>query len=626
MKQLILASYNFIAAYMLPFLVSLTLSLIFTPIVRRFALKYKFASYPKQDRWRRRVVASLGGIAIFFAFLIPYLIFGDHDLVSIGFLFGSFGIFWLGIVDDVVHIKADTKLIGQIIVACIIMMFGIKFDFSLSPLVNIPLTILWIVGIINAFNLLDNMDGLCAGVAAISALILSIYSIMNNNMQLIALSLIVLGSALGFLKYNFNPAKIFMGDCGSMFLGYVLAVGALMGTVKEKSGLLVTMSIPALVLAVPIFDTIFVTLTRTINSRPISQGGKDHTSHRLVFLGLTERNAVLVLYGISAVCGGGALLHNKLNFLHMSIFLAILFVALVMFGIFLSSEVKVYSEEEFSSVKNKKKFNGKILFNGFIYNKRRIVEVILDFIIIAISYISAFILRFEGISFKLNIPLMLESLPIILIIKLLMFYFFGLYRGVWRYIGLYDVISIFKATFSGSILSIIALFFLFRFGHYSRTVFIIDWLITFISVSGIRILFRLYREFFANIRLTGKRILIFGAGDAGELTLREVRQNKALGYKAIGFVDDDKAKSDKIIHGVKVLGMGKDLEKLIYKYKIDEVLISIPYSNRRKITEICKVCDKINIPYREVSKIIQIKRIGGNYESDELDGEAKRGV
>lgn len=599
---------NIFFQYGLSFSLALFLSLVLTPLARRLAVRYKFVTYPKQNRWRMRVVASLGGVAIFAAFLFPYLMFCSYDLKSIGFIFGALGIFWLGLVDDIVHIKPDTKLIGQIMIACVSIMFGINFNISSTPLINIPLTIFWIVGAVNAFNLLDNMDGLCAGVASITALILCIHSIMNNNMQLAVMALILLGATVGFLRYNFNPAKIFMGDCGSMFLGYTLAAISLFGTSKEKSGLLITMAIPVLVLAVPIFDTIFVTIARTLSNRPISQGGRDHTSHRLVTLGLSERNAVLLLYAISAVCGMGALLYTKLNFIHMSILLMLLFVGLFVFGIFLGTEVKVYSISEINNLKDKKKLNGRIIFNGFVYNKRRIVEVILDFIIISTSYIAAFALRFEGDLFYLNIPLILASLPIVVIIKLLMFYLFGLYRGVWRYIGLYDATAIFKATALGSILSVVAFVFLFRFQQYSRTVFVIDWLITFISISGVRILFRSYKEFFANVRLGGKRILIFGAGDAGELTLREVRQNRGLGYKPVGFVDDDEDKLDRIIHGIRVLGAGKDLEKLIDKHKVDEILVAISNSNKKKMAEINGICNKANIPLREVSKIIQIKK------------------
>jgi len=589
----------------LPFFASLILSLFITPLVRVYAVKYKLVTFPKQDRWRRRVVASFGGSAIFLAFLITFLIFGAYDLKFLGFIIGSIAIFSLGFIDDIIHIKPDTKLIGQITVACIMIMFGVTFNIFSSPLANIPLTILWIVGIINAFNLLDNMDGLSAGIAAIAALVLCIHSLINGSAQLGVLSVIILGSALGFLRYNFSPAKIFMGDCGSMFLGFVLAAGSLMGAVGERSGLLIAMAIPVLVLAVPIFDTILVTLTRSFNDRPISKGGRDHASHRLVALGLSEKKAVLFLYAISAVCGLGAILYTRVNLLVISLLMGILFIALFIFGMFLGSEVKVYHEEELGTVNGKKKMNGKVVFlNGFIYNKRRIAEVIIDLIIVIISYIAAFLLRYEGVFSEMRIALILESLPIVLIVKMLMFFFFGLYRGVWRYVGLYDLIAIVKATSLGSILSIITIVFLFRFENYSRSIFVIDWLMTFMCISGVRVLFRMYKEFFANVRIAGKRILIFGAGDAGELVLREIRQNRNLGYKAIGFVDDDDKKLNRIIHGVKVLGKGSNLEKLIHKYKIDELLVAIPVSHKRRVADIYSICQKNNIAFTEISKII----------------------
>ncbi|MCM8782057.1 MAG: undecaprenyl/decaprenyl-phosphate alpha-N-acetylglucosaminyl 1-phosphate transferase [Candidatus Omnitrophica bacterium] len=212
MKTFIFVPISFFFKYGLPFSLALSLSLILTPIIRKFAVKHKFVSFPKKDRWRKRLVASLGGVAIFIAFLLPYLIFGTSNLMFLGFVFGALGIFWLGVMDDIKHIKPDTKLIGQIIIACIVTMFGIGFNVSSMSLINIPLTIFWMVGITNAFNLLDNMDGLCAGIAAISSFVLGIYSVMNRNVHLTVLSLILFGATLGFLKYNFNPAKIIMGN------------------------------------------------------------------------------------------------------------------------------------------------------------------------------------------------------------------------------------------------------------------------------------------------------------------------------------------------------------------------------------------------------------------------------
>lgn len=593
--------------YILAFFISFIITFIATPIVRAFSIRNRIVSYPKKDRWRKRVVATLGGVSIFTSTTIVFLLFSKFDISFLGFLIGGMLIFCLGLTDDIIHIKPDTKLIGQIIVACFVIMFGVAFNITSNPLINLLFTILWIVGIINSFNLLDNMDGLCVGITAISSAMLAIHSLMNANTQLLLFSIAILGACLGFLRFNFTPAKIFMGDCGSMFLGYNLAMIALFGAAKEKSGLLMTLALPSMFLAVPIFDTLLVTLSRTMNNRPISKGGRDHISHRLVALGMSEKTAVIFLYIVSGICGLLAVTYEKMNIIINAIIITILAVSLLVFGIFLGSEVQVYSESELERLRRYKRLNGKVILNGFVYNKKRILEVILDFILITISYVASYLLRYEGMLSDTTISLILQSLPILLILKFFMFYFFGLYRGVWCYIGLYDLVAIFKATTASTVLSIVVILFLFRFKDYSRTVFIIDWFITFVFISGVRILFRIYKEFFANIRLTGKRILIFGAGDAGELALREIRQNRALGYKPVGFVDDDESKQNRVIHGIKVLGRGDELEKLIYKYKVDEVLIAIPSSKTSRLKDIQHICSKVNIPFGEISKIIPEK-------------------
>ena len=176
-----------------------------------------------------------------------------------------------------------------------------------DPVLTVLVTMAWIVVVTNAFNLLDNMDGLSAGTAAIAALVLATEAVTRGDAAGAGLALAVGGAALGFLPYNFHPARIFMGDCGSMVLGYALAVVSIAEPWRDSTNLLLTLAVPFLVLAIPLFDTMFVTITRTMSRRPISQGGRDHTSHRLVFLGLPEPKAVLLLYALSLGMGALAL-------------------------------------------------------------------------------------------------------------------------------------------------------------------------------------------------------------------------------------------------------------------------------------------------------------------------------
>jgi len=592
----------------LPFLIAFLASLLLTPMVRIFATKFGWVAQPNAGRWHKKNTPVLGGIAIFLSFLIPYSIFARLDWTFLAFVVCSLAAFGLGLVDDLLHIKPNTKLIGQIIVASILINFGFRINIPVFAYLSIPVTIVWIIGIMNAFNLLDNMDGLCAGISFIAAATLFIYSILNSNPELALIAAVLAGSTLGFLKYNFNPAKIFMGDCGSLFLGFTFATLALFGTQKEASSLVFVIIIPLLILAVPVFDTLLVTFTRSMNSRPISQGGKDHTSHRLVALGLSEKKAVLLLYIVALVCGSGAILYDIANKALVLILSSILVIGLLLFGMFLGG-VEVYSEDNLKAKRiKKKKVNGMpVILNGFIYNKRRVVEVIIDFVIICIAYVSAYLLRFEGVISPENQELLVVSLSIIIPIKLVMFFVFGLYRGVWKYIGLHDATAIFKAVSAGSAISVIMLLFLSRFEGYSRSLFIIDWLVLLFLASGVRIALRSFREFFAVQSARSKRILIIGAGDAGELLLREIRYNRNLDYIPVGFLDDDMKKAGKSIHGVPVLGTTRHLAAFCRKKKIDELLIAVPSVSDIHLAAIFEKCRKYHITFRHISSIMPIK-------------------
>ena len=290
----------------------------------------------------------------------------------------------------------------------------------------------------------------------------------------------------------------------------------------------------------------------------------------------------------------------------VTIFVVLTVIVLLFFGIFLSG-VETYSEKEFEKVKEKKLKNGKVVFNTFIWQKRRIAEVIIDFTLICIAYYSAHLLRFEGKISPANFVLIAKSLPLIIVIKFACFGYFGLYKGVWKYIGINDLISIFKAVSSGTILSIIFLTITFRFQEYSRVVFIIDWLLTLFFISGSRILLRILREYFLNISLKGKKILIMGAGDGGELALREIRNNKQLDYRVVGFVDDNSKKKNKRIHGIPVLGSREDIPKLINEYGIEELVIAIPSAKGSDFRDILQNCSQHDIACKKLSKIMEFE-------------------
>lgn len=591
--------------YFALFLVAFSLSIILTSIIKILAARFGIVARPKEDRWHKKVVPLLGGVSIYISFLIPYLLFLPKENKAPGLIVGATSIFILGLVDDLKGLSPQTKIIGQIVCASLAVIFGIIIKIIPIPAVAIPLTILWVVGITNSFNLLDNMDGLSCGIAAIASITLFMCSFLLKNYEAALASLILVGATLGFLPYNFFPAKIFMGDCGAMFLGFTLAALTIQGTWKQASHLFMVLLIPVLALAVPIFDTAFVTITRKINGKSVAEGGKDHTSHRLVFLGLPEKKAVITLYVISVLFGLTALASLYLKIYISAIIIALLLITFFAFGIFLGQSAP-FRREPFR-IRDREvpyyKDEG-ALIDSLIRYKRVIFEILCDLCLICIAYISSYIIRYEGVIDSYNFGLIAKSLPIIIVIKLGAFFISGVYGNIWRYIGLTDLLNITKGIAIGSVTSVLILLAAFRFKGFSRMIFILDAMVLLILMSGIRIAFRLFREhLFVSFESRGRRILIVGAGDTGDSFLREIRKNKDLNYHPIGFIDDDFRKVGRRIQGIMVLGMRADIPNLVKEKGITEVIIAIPSADRKTIEDIGAICKESGVEYREISGI-----------------------
>src|SRR5437763_4125199 len=294
---------------LIPPAVSLGIALALTPVVRALAPRMGFVARPKTDRWHKRSTAMMGGVAIWSAVIVTYLTLVPHSRQGWVVVGASSFLFFVGLVDDILHAKPYQKLIGQDVGAAIAVNYGLALPWTRSLSVNMVITIFWLIGITNATNLLDNMDGLATGIASIASAFLTLSFIANNQPTEALMMAVFAAALLGFLIYNSHPASIFMGDCGSMFIGFFLASMALVngsGGGRSRS-VVAVLAVPVLVLVVPIFDTTFVTLMRTMAGRAPSQGGRDHTSHRLVALGLSERHAVWMLYSFAAAAGALAI-------------------------------------------------------------------------------------------------------------------------------------------------------------------------------------------------------------------------------------------------------------------------------------------------------------------------------
>jgi UDP-GlcNAc:undecaprenyl-phosphate/decaprenyl-phosphate GlcNAc-1-phosphate transferase len=603
----------FSAFHLLAVAVAATLALVLTPVVRAVARSYGLVAAPKTDRWHKKPTAMFGGVAMWLAVAVSYVIFIRPATAHVwrhfpeSFLDVVMGastfLFLVGLADDLFHTKPYQKLIGQVMGSAFVVYYGISLPWTGYSALNVALTIFWLIGITNAINLLDNMDGLAAGIAIIASGFLALSFLTTGQITEALLLVTFAGALLGFLLYNSSPASIFMGDCGSMFIGFFLASAALVNVSGGRSRNFVpVLAVPILVLFIPIFDTTFVTIIRKLSGRSASQGGRDHTSHRLVALGTSERHAVWLLYGLAALSGFLALLVQSVKLDVSLAAIAGFTILLTLLGVYLAG-VKVYDEtEEALAASN----NSLYAFLVDISYKRRIFEVLLDVVLILLAYWGAYAVKFGALSGSTAWKLFFRTLPVLVFVKMAAFLVMGVYRGIWRYTSLDDLIVFAKAVVLGSVLSVMAVLFAFRFEGFSRTVFIIDAILMFMLLAGSRMAFRLFRQIIPIAKVAeGRRVLIYGAGDGGELLLRELLNNRALKYAPVGFVDDDPAKSGKLIHGLKVYAGNGDLTSVCRQQNVDEVLISSSRMSEERLREILAFCQSHDIVVKRMRITIE---------------------
>lgn len=306
--------------FLLPFFTAFIVALLFTPVAIWLAPKIGAVDIPKDTRrMHTKPMPRFGGMAIFIGITVALLVFLGNDDRVFGIIMGGVCIYILGVVDDLKGMPAKVKLLGQIGCASIVFASGIRIQFITnhfgdghSYLVGITsfiITIIWIVGITNTVNLIDGLDGLAAGVSVIASLSIGYTAYIHGMGGVTVGMLVIAGGALGFLPFNFHPAKIFMGDSGSLFLGFMLATFSILGPVKGAT--IVATLVPVLVLGIPIFDTAFAILRRIANKRPIMEADKGHLHHRMMAVGLGQRRTVFMIYGISAVMGIAAILYSR---------------------------------------------------------------------------------------------------------------------------------------------------------------------------------------------------------------------------------------------------------------------------------------------------------------------------
>lgn len=299
--------------YILAFLIALTCVYALTPLVISFAVKAGAMDAPDARKVHKNPIPRLGGIAIYAAFMLAAFFTVDLTRDIQGLLLGGTVVMLVGIVDDLKNLPAKVKLLGQIAAAAILVFYDVRIDFVSDPFgdfiyleyLAIPVTLFWVVGLTNTVNLIDGLDGLAAGVSTIASATILLVALQQGDLLVTVLTAALAGSAFGFLHYNFNPAKIFMGDTGSMFLGYMLAGISIIGAVKSAAT--IALIVPILALGLPILDTTFAIVRRYMSGVPIFKPDKGHLHHRLLDLGFTQKQAVLLMYVISGMLGLSAI-------------------------------------------------------------------------------------------------------------------------------------------------------------------------------------------------------------------------------------------------------------------------------------------------------------------------------
>ncbi len=344
-----MSEYIVIGTIIAAFAVAAVLSYFFTPPVKNFAHKVGAIDVPKDARrMHKKPIPRLGGLAIYGGFLCSILIFGQLDETMLCVLLGAAIIVALGIFDDVLALGAKLKFVVQIVAAAIPVCIGdlqIGLFTNLNPLSDtpfvhlgilaVPVTIIWIVGITNAVNLIDGLDGLAVGVSSIAAITMLAVALLTGNMPIAITMAALAGACIGFMPYNLNPAKIFMGDTGSTFLGYMLATVSIMGLFKFYA--VISFAVPFLILGLPIFDTANAIIRRVAAGRSPMSPDRGHVHHKLIDMGFNQKQAVAILYAISATLGLTAVVLTsagevKASVLLLAVLAAILVGACIIYG------------------------------------------------------------------------------------------------------------------------------------------------------------------------------------------------------------------------------------------------------------------------------------------------------
>jgi UDP-GlcNAc:undecaprenyl-phosphate/decaprenyl-phosphate GlcNAc-1-phosphate transferase len=573
--------------------------------LRRTPAARHVVAAPRADRWHKSSTPLLGGSGIFAGLLVAAGIAVAAGVIPAsrelgGILGGCAILFVAGLLDDLFGLSPLAKIAAQTGAAVLVLVSGVRVEIVSNDVAATAIGLVWLIGLTNAFNLLDNMDGLAATLATISCAFFAVDAFTVHPNHLIAvLSLGICFGCLGFLPYNLRlrrPASVFMGDSGSQVLGFALGALGLASSWNVAGSTVATLFLPLLVLAVPILDTTLVTVVRLLEGRPVTQGGRDHTSHRLVYEGLSDKRAVVLLSVVSAALGLTSLAYKVLDDTRITLVgVLITFAFLLQFGSYLADVNRPPASDQAPS-----------FIASLLVHRRRFVEVLVDFALITASFTAAFIIRLQGTGVPWQRHVFDLSLPALLVARYVFFIIFGLYRGVWRYAGARDAASVFSAVVLSEGAAFLFTWATVPWNGFPRGTYLIDVLLCSFLIGISRFWERALARGLAALVGRGeqRRVLIVGAGRSGRSLLRELRETP--GERVVGFVDDDPALRRRRIQGASVLGRLDEIGWVIGRVTPDAVFVTIPDAPRESLDAVIEACKRAGIACNFVRREIEL--------------------
>jgi len=573
-------------------------------LLRAPAARSLLVARPTGERWHDRATPTFGGVGIACGLAAGVALAVAVGAVEpswelAGILAGCGILFAAGLVDDARRLSPLAKLVAQFAAASIAIGAGLRVELVTNDVLGFAIALFWLVGITNAFNLLDNMDGLAATLATVACVYFAVdAATAHPNDMVLVLALSLAFACLGFLPFNLRPgdgARVFMGDGGSQLLGFLLAALGLAASWTTAGTTVATMLLPLLVLAIPILDTTLVTVRRLAERRPVTQGGKDHSSHRLVYYGLSETKAVALLALIAVALGATSVAYNVLDRPAITALgVLVTFALLVQFGSFLA---------ELSEQERRGRPGDTRLRHAVAVQPRRLAELVVDSVLVSGTFMCAYLLFVDGRGTQLQRGTFLAMLPIVLGTTYVVYVLFGVYRRAWRYATGRDLLLMALASGLATLAAYGIVLATRDLGDFPRGLVPVYGVAAAALAAVSRWCVRFVPEAGGGPDDGRRRILVVGAGQAGRGVVRDLRG--ASDVRVVGFLDDNPRLRRRRVQGVPVLGAIGDAPAVLESTHSDELVVTIPDAEAGRLDTVARACEAAGVAHRVVRERTQ---------------------